>query len=57
MCLFIGLKNNKLHCKCQECKKIQLKSINRLIKNFPNIHQFCNGYEYMDSWKKFDEAS
>ena len=57
MCLFIGLKNNKLHCKCQECKKIQLKSINGLIKKFPNIHQFCNGHEYMDSWKKFDEAS
>ena len=49
-----------------------LKSINGLIKNFPNIHQFCNEdinkfvlllrkdvypYEYMDSWKRFDDTS
>ena len=46
--------------------------INELIKKFSNIHQFCNGdinkfvlllrkgvypYEYMDSWKRFDETS
>ena len=43
-----------------------------LIEKFPNTYQFCNGdlnefslllrkcvypYEYMDSWKKFDETS
>ena len=47
-------------------------SINGLIKNFPNMHQFCNGdinkfilllrkgvypYEYMDRWERFDEES
>ena len=46
--------------------------IKRLIKKFPNTHQFCNGginkfllllrkgayqYEYIDSWKRFDEIS
>ena len=49
-----------------------MKTLNGLIKKFPNIHQFCNGdinkfvlllrkgvypYEYMDSWKRFDETS
>ena len=49
-----------------------MKSVNGLIKKFPNIHQFCNGdinrfvlllrkgvhpYEYMDSWGRFDETS
>ena len=72
VCDFIGLKNNKLRYKCEECKKIWLKPINGLIKKFPNIHQFCNGdinkfvlllrkgvypYEYMDSWERFDETS
>ena len=48
-----------------------LKSINGLIKNSPNIHQFCNEdinkfvlllrkgvypYEYIDSWKRFDDT-
>ena len=42
ICNFIGLKNNKLRYKCEECKKIWLKPINGLIKKFPNIHQFCN---------------
>ena len=46
------------------------KLIERLIKRFPSIYQFCNGdlnkfilllwkgvysYECMDSWEKFDE--
>ena len=71
VCNFIGLKNIKLNCKCKECKKIWLKPINRLIKKFPNGYQFCNGninkfvlllrkgaypYEYMDSWKEFNET-
>ena len=49
-----------------------MKPVNGLIKTFPNIRQFCNGdvnkfvlllrkgvypYEYMDSWKRFDETS
>ena len=53
-------------------QKRWLKSVNGLIKKFPNIHQFCNGdinrfvlllrkgvhpYEYMDSWGRFDETS
>ena len=53
-------------------KKRWLKPINGLMKNFPNIHQFCNAdinqfvlllskgvyrYVYMDSWKRFDEVS
>ena len=72
VCNFIGLKNNKLNYKCKECKKRSLKPINELIKKFPNVYQFCNEdinkfvlllrkgvypYEYMDSWKRFDEAS
>ena len=54
--------------RCEQCKKL----IERLIKKFPSIHQFCNGnlnkfvlllrkgvypYEDMDSWEKFDETS
>ena len=48
-----------------------MKPINGLIKNFPNIYQFCNEdinkfvlllrkgvypYKYMNSWKRFDEV-
>ena len=72
VCNFTGLKNNKLNYECKECKKRWLKLVNGLIKLFPNIHQFCNGYinkfvlllrkgvnpyEYMDSWERFDETS
>ena len=72
VCDFVGLRSNKLHYKCKECKKGQLKPINGLIKNVPNIHQFCKGdikkfalllrkcvytYEYMDHWEIFDETS
>ena len=54
--------------RCKECEKL----IEGLIKKFPSIYQFCNGdsnkfilllrkgvypYEYMDSWKKFDETT
>ena len=70
-CNFIGLKNNRLHYKCKECNDESFKSINGLIKKFPNKYQFGNGnlnkfvlllrkgvypYEYMDSWEKFDET-
>ena len=52
-------------------KKRWLKPVNRLIKKFPNIHQFCNEdinkfilllskgvypYEYSDSWERFNET-
>ena len=71
-CDFIGFKNDKLHCKCNECKERQLKPVNWLIKKFLNIYKFCNGdinkfilllrkgvyaYEYMDSQERFDETS
>ena len=71
-CTFIGLRNNRLNYKCKECRKRCFKSTNRLIKNFPNMYQFCNGdinkfvlllrkgvypYEYMDSWERFNETS
>ena len=53
---------------CKECKKL----IERLIRNFPSIYQFCNGdlnkfilflrkgvypYEDMDNWEKFEETT
>ena len=72
VCDFLGLENNKLNYECKECKKRLLKPINGLIKKFPNVYQFCNEdinkfvlllrkgvypYEYMDSWKRFDESS
>ena len=54
----------------KSAKKKQLKSINGLIKEFPNTYKFFNNdinrlilllrkgvdpYEYMDSWKRFNE--
>ena len=72
VCNFIGLKDNKLHYKCKDCKKGQLKPINGLIKSFPDIYQLCNGeinkfvwfsrkgvysYEHMDIWKRFYETT
>ena len=71
-CNFIGLKNNRLCCKCKECKKEQLEPINELTKKFSNTHKFCNNdlnkfvlllrkgvypYEYMDSWERFNETN
>ena len=72
VCNFIGFKNNKLNYECKESNKRWLKPVDGLIKRFPNIYEFCNEdinkfvlllrkgvylYEYMDSWKRFDEAS
>ena len=40
-CNFTGLKNNKLHYKCNECeKKRWLAHINDLIKKFSNTYKF-----------------
>ena len=39
-CDFIGLKNDKLHYECNECKKRQLKPINGLMKKFSNTYKF-----------------
>ena len=59
-----------MNYECKECEKRWLNPINGLIKKFPNVYHFCNGdinkfvlllrkgvypYEYMDSWKRFDE--
>ena len=69
-CEFIRFKNGRLNYKCKECKKSYTKLTNESLKNFPTLYKFCNGdldkfflllrkgiypYEYMDSWKRFDE--
>ena len=71
-CRLIGLKNNELYYACKECNNESHKSINGLIKKFPNTYQFCKDdlnkfvlllrkgiypYEDMDSWEKFNETS
>ena len=71
-CDFIEFKNNRLNHKCKECGRRCFKSINGLIKKFPNTDQFCKGdlnkfvlllkegvypFEYMDSCEKFNETS
>ena len=43
-CEFIEFKSNRLQYNCYECKKIQLKPINELIKKFPNTCRFCGRY-------------
>ena len=70
-CEFIGFKNDRLHYRCEKCKKRSTKSKDGLIKKFPRIYKFCNGdlnkfalllrkgvhsYEYMDSWERLDET-
>ena len=69
-CEFMGLKDNRLHYKCKECNEHLLNHL--LIEKFPRMYQLCNGdltkfvlllrngvypYEYMDSWKRFNETS
>ena len=69
---FIGLKNNRLNYRCKECKGTSTKPINGLIKWFPSVYLFCDGYlnkfvlllrksvylfKCMDSWERFNETS
>ena len=42
-CKFIKFENNRLNYKCKECNDKSCKSINELIKKFPNTYRFCNG--------------
>ena len=64
--------NNRLNYKCKKSDDKSCKSINELIKKFPNTYQFCNKdlnkfslllrkgvypYQYMDSWEKFNETT
>ena len=71
-CDFMGIKDNQLSYKCKKCNKKWLKPVNKLIKKFSSIYQFCNGdlnkfvlllrkgvypYEDMDSWKKYNETT
>ena len=42
-CCFVGLKNNRLIYRCKECKEEWKRQIERLIRKFPSIYQFCNG--------------
>ena len=66
-------KNGKLLLKCFNCDVYYKKKFNKeLIKKFKNTYSFCKNhlnkfilllrkgvypYEYMDSWKKFNETS
>ena len=69
---FVGVRDNSLEYRCEECREIWRDSINVLINKFPSTYKFYNGdlnkfvllvrkgvypYEDMDSWEKFDETS
>ena len=66
----MSVKYNELICKCMDCNKNYKKDFNKdLINRFANTYKFCNKginfilllrkgiypYEYVDSWKRFDE--
>ena len=42
---FVGLKNNRLICRCKECKENWKRLINELIEKFPGIYQFCKDFK------------
>ena len=70
---YMTTKDEQLIFRCFRCKKNYEKNFNRdLIQRFANTYEFCNGdlnkfilllrkgiypYEYMVSWKRFDETS
>ena len=70
---YMSIKENQLIFRWFEYKKNYEKELNKeLIKRFANTYEFCNKdinkfvlllrkgvypYEYMDSWKRFDEIS
>ena len=71
VCKFIDFKDNNLIYKCKECNDKSHKPINGLKEKFPNTCKFryddlnkfilllrkgVYRYEYMDSWKKFNET-
>ena len=69
---YIKIKNEKLLLKCFNCNTYYKKKFNKdLIKKFKSTYSFCNNdlnkfilllrkgvypYEYIDSWKKFNET-
>ena len=42
-CYYKGLRNNRLHYKCKECREPRTKSINDPFRKFPIFCQFCKG--------------
>ena len=68
----VGIKNKRLTCKCKQCKEKWKKTLNKLIENFLNTYQFCEGNlneliisirkgvfpdECIDIWEKFNETA
>ena len=69
---YISTEDNKLVCKSMDCNKNHKLHFNKdLINRFANTYAFCNKdiskftsllrkgiypYEYMHSWKRFDET-
>ena len=69
---YITTKDEQLIFRCFRCKKNYEKEFNKeLIQRFANIYEFCNRdlnqfilllrkgvcpYEYMNSWKRFNET-
>ena len=71
-CKFVELKNNGLIYRWTECEEECERPIERLIRKFSNVYQFCNcdldkvilllrkgfyPYEDIDNWEKFDETT
>ena len=70
---YIKTKNEKLICKCFNCKQYYEKDFNQeLIKRFASTYEFCSKdlnkfilllrkgvypYKYMDNWERFNETS